>query len=266
MHQIPALRLQFRLLGRACPGVGGHSPSPAGRASAGPRQGGRSRAISAEGHLCAPSLAGVRRALGRRVAKVGVVRGRRPSTAGLEALRRVSGLCASGPQNRAAGPLRGPGSDSRLMMVVVRWVRVPSPAPGYTAQFSGPLFLGPPCFWGKRGSRAGLSRPPPLRLIRATALDAGGPARHWWLASGRAGGVKGGALQFALVLGTVHPTPGPGSVHPSCYCRHPEGSVCGVRARAQAQTEARPGPGWPAGQCAHSGVPQLGGPSLVTLR
>ena len=67
----------------------------------------------------------------------------------------------------------------------------------------------------------------------------GGPARRsGWRAGGRAGGGRwGGALQFALVLGPVHPTLGPAQFT-LLFTVATLGVGLGVRARAKLKQEA----------------------------
>lgn len=141
-------------------------------------------------------------------------------------------------------------------------MRVPNPAPGcclvLLTAVSGPTLL-----LGERGALGrGFGRPAPMSSSGPPPLD-GRPGRVQWLAGwqagGRAGeGTWGGALQFALVLGTVHPTLGPAQFI-LLFAVATLGVGLGVCARSNRRQEAPwtrvahvPG-------CLHSGAPSLWG-------
>lgn len=208
-----------------------------------------------QGHLCAPSAWwGV---LGRWVAAVGLVWGRRAPRGWGGGLQ--DGFRASARRDpRAPRPGRavwGPGVCSRLVMVVVRWVRAPNPLPGHCFSPPGRCFWDHPASRGLRGSRAGLQTPRPHELIGPPPLD-GRPSA--------VAGAGGGVRALCQSLGDRPPHPGPSPVHPPACCRHPEGRM-GVRAGAKRREEAPWAPGGPRAGVPPPWCPQLVEPHLPPL-
>lgn len=142
------------------PRVGGRSPSLAGRAPLDPAKEAQPGRQVAGPPVCAERVVGGPRPVGRS----GGARLGPPCTSrvGRGPPRRVSGLCASGPQSPAAGPGRlgtwdlfpvGDGGGA------VGARSEPSTRP--LLQPSWPLFLGPPCFAGTEGLEGGAPDAPP---------------------------------------------------------------------------------------------------------